>query len=109
MKIPTVYMVNCQDQHLDGIRNIKNLVKMSYGKTNALSTTKIAERFRKKLENSKSEDYILLSGFVTLNVIATSIMILKHERLNLMIFDARQRTYTKRTLTLSELGVILDD
>ncbi len=102
---PTVFMVNCQEQHLNGVRNIKNLVKLSEGKVNAFSTSKIAEDFKRKLEDSKPADIILLSGYVSLNVIATSIIVLKHDRLNLMIFDARKREYSHRTLTIAELGV----
>ncbi len=106
---PKIYMVNCQEQHMHGIRNIKNLTKLSEGKVNAFSTTRIAEKFRRILENSTEQDYLLLSGYVTLNVIAACIMTLKHDRLNLLIFDARKREYTKRTITTSELGVVFDD
>ncbi len=101
---PRVWMVNWQPQHELGVRDIENIVRLSQGRVNAFRTSELANDFSRQLADSDPEDFILLSGFLPLNVIVTSIMLNMHGRINLMIFDARERAYVKRTILTTELG-----
>ena len=82
-----------------------------YGEVVFLSTVPIsrvavstmARLFAPQLQKSSPDDYLLITGLSVMCSIACSLFVLKHRRLNLLLFDAASEKYVKRTVVLDDI------
>lgn len=85
-----------------------------YGEVVFLSTVPIsrvavstmARLFAPQLQKSSPDDYLLITGLSVMCSIACSLFVLKHRRLNLLLFDAASEKYVKRTVVLEDLSQV---
>jgi len=92
-----VYIVNKSNHDYTAAQRYGRLTYLSSGKMSRYEPNKMAREFADKLEHSKEEDYLLLSGLSMMNLIAGVVFALKHRRLNLLLFkDGR---YLERNLS----------
>ncbi len=80
------------------------LVYLSTGKVPLNSIGAIYRTFEPVIEKSQPEDYILICGPTTLNVILGSLFSFKHHRLNLLIWNIGKDgdgSYMKRNLVFN--------
>jgi len=82
-----VYIVNKSSHDFSAAERFGDLVSLSEGSMNRYGTSSIHRNFSEKLEESTEGDYILLCGLTVMNVIATSIFVSKHKKLNLLMFQ----------------------
>jgi len=104
----SVYVVNrgCHD-HSDAERFGK-LVYLSEGAVNRYAVANMYRQFIEQMEDSKSDDYILLTGLSVMSSIACSIFARKHGRLNLLLYKSSRTPgerghYVDRAILIDEL------
>jgi len=98
-----VYVLNKSSHDFSGAMRYGELCYLSEGPINRFATNKMFRMFAEGLEKSHKDDYILLSGLTVMAVIACVIFVMRHKRLNLLIFRAGSHTYAERRLDLRDL------
>lgn len=106
----TVFVVNKGiHDHSDALR-FGELVYLTEGAINRYGTSNMFREFLPKLSESKPEDYILPTGLTIMNIIAGSIFVKLHDRLNLLIFKANRKggggRYVERCMVFADLDII---
>lgn len=91
-----VYVVNRGAHDFSEAQKHGHLVYMTEGFQPRFSVNTAYRRFEFCMQDSSEEDWLLLTGLSTLNAVASAIFAVKHNRLNLLLFNGK--TYTKRTL-----------
>ena len=97
-----VYIINKGVHDYSAAEAFGELKYLSVGNLKKYDTSKIFRKFMPTLETSSEEDYLLLTGLQTANVVATYIMTLLHKRVNLLIFRPGKngkKEYLERILT----------
>ena len=106
-----VYIINRGCHDFEDAKRFGNLIYLSAGSFNVLSTSRMYRKFSDALKNSSPTDYIIPTGLNTMSIIACSIFVLKHRRLNLLLFYTKngkgQGSYRERTV-LFEKGEITE-
>jgi len=98
-----VLVVNDGGHDLSQAEHFGDLVVMSDKAISRYATTVMNRLFKPFIEESKEEDFILLSGLTVMNVIACSLFAAKHGRLNLLIHrQGKQSRYMPRTIMMEK-------
>lgn len=101
-----VYVVNKGCHNYDAAKKFGNLIFLSAGSFNVLSTSRMFRKFEDILKNSEKTDYIIPTGYNTMSNIACCIFALKHKRLNLLIFYTKNGqgagSYRERVINFEE-------
>lgn len=96
---PKVFIVNDSGHDYSSARVYGELVAMTKGTVPYIRKTRVLKMYRditEILKDSKKEDYILQSGPSILFMISCIAFVVKHRRLNLLIFDGK--VYVVRNL-----------
>ena len=83
-----VYIVNRSCHDFSAAAEFGELVYLSKGSLNKFDTSRIYRLFYPILKSSKETDYILISCLTIMNLVASFIFVLKHKRLNLLLFKS---------------------
>lgn len=98
----TVYVVNDSGHDYSKAEKFGRLVFMSTRSIYKTHVTKMYKKFKRFINESGREDYLLISGPSLMNVIACSMFARKHGKLNLLIWDEDPKTkkfgYISRTV-----------
>lgn len=86
MTSKNVYVVNKGCHDFGDAKKFGNLIFLSAGSFNVLSTGRMFRNFSKKLKNSQPTDYIIPTGLSTMSIIACCCFAQLHNRLNLLIY-----------------------
>ena len=100
---PNVYVVNNSGHNIEDARRFGDIIHLSDGPHSRYATNNIYRQFKPILEASEPDDYLLLTGLTVMNVVAASILVLIHGRLNLLIHRPKDNTYVWRELDMSDL------
>src|SRR6056297_2497038 len=84
-QMPTVYVINRSVHDFSKAEKFGQLVYLSNGAINKYATSKMARKFEEMLQDSAEEDYILITSLTVMNIIACSIFVCIHKKLNLLI------------------------
>lgn len=98
-----VYVPNNSGHDFSNAESYGELIYITEG---LLSKFQINQMYRKvadTLEDSNSEDYVLVTGLTQINIISASVFAYLHGRLNLLIYDAKEGEYVSRTVMLGNL------
>ena len=95
-----VYVVNQGYHDFSEAEKHGRLIFMTEGYQPKFSVATALRRFQFCMQDSKEEDWILLTGLSVLNCLACSVFALKHNRLNLLLFDGKG--YITRTLIIDQ-------
>ena len=71
---------------------------LTQGSIDSVNLEDIEDRFREKMAESHSEDWVLVSGAPLLNIIAAAVMLEKHGRVQLLQWDGVLKEYFPFTL-----------
>ena len=95
-----VYVTNRSVHDYSAAVEFGELIYLSEGSMNRFDTSKIYRLFYPILKDSSEEDYILVSGLTTMNLVAAFIFAIKHGRLNLLLFKSYRgnKEYLERVL-----------
>jgi hypothetical protein len=97
-----VYVVNQGFHDFSSAEKYGRLIYMTEGYQPKFSVATALRRFQFCMQESEQEDWILLTGLSVLNCIACSVFALKHNRLNLLLFDGKG--YVTRTVIIDRQG-----
>lgn len=99
--MPKVYIPNKSVHDFSAAEEYGELVFLSEGTVKKYSTNIIYREFWQTLKNSQKEDYLLVTGLTSLNIVASYILTLLHGRLNLLLFKpgkGGKKEYLERIL-----------
>lgn len=97
---PNVYIVNDSGHDFSPARSRGEFVILTKGKVNVFSTDRLLSDIKKKMEGSNEDDFLLTAGNGIVACLAYAAFMLKHGRVNLLIFSFKRREYEVRTMTL---------
>lgn len=98
-----VYVVADRGHDLSAAREFGEVVFLAPFVPNVFATDNMAKRLNEKLQDSRPEDYLLASGSLPVNMMAFGSMLLKHGKVNLLIFDPKLGRYVRRVITEDHL------
>ena len=100
----TVWIPNDSTHDFSSAERYGNLVYLTRGRVNRFSTSKLYREFVHLMKESTEHDYLVLTGLTMLNVLAASILAIKHKRINLLIFKSVgvKGGYLERTIKFGE-------
>lgn len=84
--MPAVFVVSKSAHDFSPARDFGELVYLSEGPMDRYAANNMYRQFITGLKDSRPEDYVLLCGLSTMNVVACSIFAHLHGRLNLLLF-----------------------
>lgn len=103
MEVPRVFVVNRSSHDYSAAKDYGRLTYLSDGQVNRYKTNNIYRKFKKILDKVSPNDYLLVTSLPELNIIATGIIVTKHGKINLLIFQPKTNDYTERTVDFSNI------
>jgi hypothetical protein len=102
---PKVYIINSAGHDYSKAERFGELIVLSEGSLPVFAVDRIRLIYEKGLQEYDSErDFLLLSGNLIPNVIATGVAIMKSGgHISVLIFDAKRRVYIERQLDFSRV------
>ena len=102
-----VFVANHAGHDISSVRDAvpdADIIYLTEGNVNVFSLARLTEDFKLKMLTAQENDYILLSGHIILNVLATSIMLTRFGRVNLLLWQAKEHKYMPRELTSAQMA-----
>ena len=93
-----VYVVNNSGHNFTAAERYGKLVYLTSGKINIFATDRLIQELKGKLKGAEKGDFLLLSGYALLNIIVFNILMHKHGRVSVLIYDFHKREYVRRDL-----------
>jgi len=81
-----VFVVSKSAHDFSAAEDFGDLVFLSEGPMDRYAANNMHRQFEAEMRNSGPEDYVLLCGLSVMNVVATTIFVHLHGRLNLLLF-----------------------
>ena len=104
----TVYIINKGVHDHSDAKRFGEIEYLTEGAINRYATSNMYREFTEKLKTSQPCDYLLPTGLTIMNMIACSIFVLLHGRLNLLIFKTCKKggagRYIERRLVFEKLN-----
>ena len=91
-----VYIVNKSSHDFSYAEKFGKLIFMSEGRLNRFGTNDMIRKFQDAMRNSNKDDYILPCSLNTANIIAAAVFAIKHNKLNLLLFQPATGEYIER-------------
>jgi hypothetical protein len=99
-----VYVINKAAHDFTAAKEYGQLVFLSSRPINRYATNKMFRIFNETLRLSESDDYILITSLTIMNIIACSLFVLRHEKLNLLIHQPSTNNYIERRMDFTDLA-----
>ncbi len=99
-----IYIVYNSGHDFSSARQYGSFRFLSELKLSRFDTVKIYKTFIRELKDSQPDDLILISALNVMNAIACCIMVAKHKRLNILIYNNMTSDYVKKTIEFSSIG-----
>lgn len=96
--MPKVFITNKSAHDFSAAEPYGEFHYLSEGLVHKYSTNKTMRLFEDRLKHSEADDYLLITSLGVLNVIAAGILATKHHKINLLIYNATEKTYVERTI-----------
>jgi hypothetical protein len=104
--MPKVFIVNYAGHDYTAAESWGELVPLTIGHVPQGSLDRLMYDIT-KLNDSGSEDWLLPSGLLILNVIASAFWMRKHKELRLLVRDRRNKTYREMKISSSHLDFLI--
>lgn len=101
-----VWVVNNKEHDLSKATRFGEMLPLFNGNVNILAVDNNLKHLRKKLELSGPEDYLLVCGSIPANMLAACVMMWLHGKVNLLMFDQRDKEYKVRIFEMDDLEII---
>ncbi len=99
----TVFVINDSGHDLSDAERFGTLNIITKGEVQGkYHLTQLLRIFSKAMNESSSNDYVLISGPTTANVVACCMFAMRHKRINLLLFTGEK--YITRELNFKHLG-----
>ena len=97
-----VFIVNDSALDFSAAERFGELVICTSGRFDRFDLNQMHRELSVELEYSEPEDFILLTSLTTMCVVACSIFVEKHGRLNLLLFRNVEQDYLSRSIVLGK-------
>lgn len=94
--MPRVWVVNESGHNFEAAEEYGELVPLTQGKVNIFNTERLYAEFQEKMRNLQPEDWILLSGNMVLNILATMVALKRQGEVRILIYDVINKEYVPR-------------
>jgi hypothetical protein len=101
-----VFILNNNLHNYDKAKRFGELVNVTQGRLPIFKTDTVLNMVSFGLKNFTKDDYLLVSGPVLLNILATTILYEKFDNFKLLIFDAKKQDYVVRHITKENIRAI---
>lgn len=91
-----VYVVNKSSHDFSKAERFGELVYMTRGRMNRFGTNDMIRQFEDAMLNSHEDDYLLPCSLNVANILAASVFVSKHGRLNLLLHKPATGEYLER-------------
>lgn len=102
-----VYVVNKSNHDFSLAERHGELKFLSEGLLRKRNVNFMARKFLDELRDSRDEDFVLPTSLTIMSIVACVCFVMKHCRLNLLIFD--EGSYKVRTLNFDQRGELLNN
>lgn len=105
--MPRVFVVNRSGHDITSVHSVVRdavVIDLSEGSVNIFNTDRVIRDFGLKMHDSAPDDYLLLSGSITINIVAFGILLEKHGVVNTLLWHAREGRYVPRSIGKEDLG-----
>ncbi len=98
--MPKVLVINKSCHDFSAAYEFGEVHYMTEGTMERFSTTKMFRAFKPFIDDSSSEDFILITGMTNMSVVVCSMFAAKHGRVNLLLYKEQRAggRYIKRNL-----------
>ena len=97
-----VYIVNRGMHDYSGAEEFGEIIYMTEGVQNRTAMANMVRMFRPIIRKSNKMDYIVISSLSTMVAVACVLFVIKHRRLNVLLFDAKESIYLVRELLFDD-------
>lgn len=97
---PRVYIPNKSNHDYRDAKEFGELVILTTGDLNKLKIAQLYREMEPILDEAHPDDYLMIAGPTTANVVAASIIASKFGRINYLIFDGYMGHYVARRVVL---------
>ena len=94
--MPTVWIVNKSNHSFEEAEQYGTVKFLSKGIMNRYAVNHMAREFEAALKDSAPDDFLVPCALNVMNIIAASILVTKHKKLNLLLF--KKGVYMERNL-----------
>jgi hypothetical protein len=101
------YIVNYTGHNVDSLYKLHadaEPVILTEGNVPIFNTHRVLYDIKLKMMDSQEDDVLVLTGSIILNVLAASILMVKHGRVNMLIWHAKKECYMPRTIRKEDLA-----
>lgn len=99
-----VYISNIAGHDFTAAEAYGQLVPLTEGHINPFATDRILFQLAQIMIDSNPEDLLVLSGHHIVTTLAATILLLKHGKVNFLLFHAKNRNYIIRQITINQLN-----
>ena len=92
-----------RDYDLTDANRFGEIVLVTEDKVNIFNMAELRATVKEKLVEANETDFIVMIGSPVINALCASYMLLKFNRVNFLIFDAKSRAYEVRSVTKGEV------
>ena len=104
--IKNVWVINRKEYDLSKAEEFGRIKLLTEGTVSPFDLNRYVQWFRESMKESKAHDYILPCGSTPLNMVAAALMMFKHSKVNILVFNPKTQAYTERGFTEQELAGI---
>ncbi len=101
--MPKVYVPNNSGHDFSHAESFGELRFVTSGTVDRFKINNMYREAVSALEDSTSDDYIMVTGLTQINVVLTSVFAVKHGRLRLLMYDAKEERYILREIVIDNL------
>lgn len=105
MATRTVWVPNNKGHNLDGAMKFGKVVLLTEGKVNIFNVDQYLSKFRSETANSTEDDFVLPCGSISLNMLLANVIMERHGKVNLLLFDLKRSEYVTRHYSKEDLSV----
>lgn len=99
-----VFIVNDSGHDFSSAKTRGQLVVLSTGKVNVFATDRLLKELEEGLKDSGPDDYLLPAGNSVASCLAYSVLLVKHQKVNLLIYSFKNFEYEIRTVRAQQYG-----
>ncbi len=101
-----VWLINRRTHDHAPAESFGRLRTITEGVVNIFAVDRNLAALQQELATSDPDDYLLFCGSISLNVLASFVMMNLHGRVNMLLYDLKQRRYTVRTIRREEVWTL---
>lgn len=99
-----VYVVNFNGHDLTEAQKHGQLVYLTTGSINIFATDRLIYHLINALKDVTEEDFLLLSGNIVANLLAFCIILVRFQKVNVLIYNFKSKGYVLRAITLDQFS-----